>query len=431
MRDVIVVGAGFCGLSAAQWLVERGVDAVVLEARERVGGRVEARENALGERIDTGGQFLCEDMPEVMALARRKGRRLVEAWIDGDVVTQPSMPEQAAERIYADAGAIRRRLRGLDPADPSIRRLSVADWLARQPENRDARDAFRSTIEGLWCQPVYRVPLWYLADNDRRITNRVSELQLFPADTMHAMAADIAAELGDRVRLAEPVERIERDKGGVRVSTARGHWRARCAIVAVPPVAASRITHAPALPNALRGALGAWSSGTVVKKRLRYDRPFWRERGLCGMVVWIQPHGLFACDSSLDQDHPTLTVFVGGPLAVDWARLGEAGLADEVLRRLVAALGPEAGTPIDVSSRDWTGDPWSGGGYSDIIVDLDAGDAEETLREGAWPVMFASSELSLSFPGYVEGAIVAGRAAGDTVLARLSQSAIATSASGS
>jgi monoamine oxidase len=431
MRDVIIVGAGFCGLSAAQWLVARGVDAVVIEARERVGGRVEARENALGERIDTGGQFLCEDMPQIMALARRKGRRLVEAWADGSVVTQPSMPEEDAERVYAETGTIRLRLRDLDPADPAIRRLSVADWLARQPEDRDARNAFRSTIEGLWCQPIDRVPLWYLADNDRRITNRVSELQLFPVDTMHAMAADIAAELGDRVRLAEPAERIERDEAGVRVLTERGQWRARCAIVAVPPVAASRIAHSPALPDPLRQALGAWSSGTVVKMRLRYDKPFWRERGLCGMVVWLQPHGLFACDSSSDADHAALTVFVGGPLAVAWAPLGETGLEEEVLRRLVAALGPKAGAPIDISPRDWTDDRWSGGGYSDVIVDLDARDAEATLREGVWPVFFAASELSPSFPGYVEGAIVAGRLVAERALAALSQSPIATSASGS
>jgi monoamine oxidase len=149
------------------------------------------------------------------------------------------------------------------------------------------------------------------------------------------------------------------------------------------------------------------------------------------MVVWLQPHGLFACDSSSDADHAALTVFVGGPLAVAWAPLGETGLEEEVLRRLVAALGPKAGAPIDISPRDWTDDRWSGGGYSDVIVDLDARDAEATLREGVWPVFFAASELSPSFPGYVEGAIVAGRLVAERALAALSQSPIATSASGS
>ena len=74
--DVIVVGAGFCGLAAAHELKAAGVEFLLFEARDRVGGRVEARLNGLGELIDTGGQFICDDMPEVMALAQGTARRL-------------------------------------------------------------------------------------------------------------------------------------------------------------------------------------------------------------------------------------------------------------------------------------------------------------------------------------------------------------------
>lgn len=103
-----------------------------------------------------------------------------------------------------------------------------------------------------------------------------------------------------------------------------------------------------------------------------------------------------------------------------------------MLSRLTAALGPDASSPLDVALRDWSLDAWSGGGYSDLIVDMDATDAEATLIVGCPPVHFASSELSPSFPGYVEGAIVAGRLAARRVAMNLrDQSAIATSASGS
>jgi monoamine oxidase len=164
----------------------------------------------------------------------------------------------------------------------------------------------------------------------------------------------------------------------------------------------------------------------VIKILVRYAEPFWREQGLCGMVMWRDLPGLFACDGSKDADHAALVVFVGGPLALRWHPLDEAALQAEITARLVQALGPRAADVVDFSARDWTHDRWSGGAYSDLIVDVTARNAERVILAGAPPVYFAASEVSPSFPGYVEGAIVAGRIAAAKI-----QSAIATSASGS
>ena len=78
--------------------------------------------------------------------------------------------------------------------------LTVADWLAEQPDREDARQAFLSAIEGLWCQAPATIPLWYLVDNDRRITNEVPELQYFLKGTMQALALELAKPLGDGLR---------------------------------------------------------------------------------------------------------------------------------------------------------------------------------------------------------------------------------------
>ncbi|TIN66753.1 MAG: flavin monoamine oxidase family protein, partial [Mesorhizobium sp.] len=195
---------------------------ILLEARDRVGGRVESRLNGLGERIDSGGQFLCEDMPELMALIEARGKTLVETYVDGDFITQPTMSVQRAERIYDAAMAIRERMNGIDPDDVSIAGLTVADWLARQRDSADARAVFRSMIEGLWCMALDQIPLWYLIDNDRRVTNEVPELQYFVRETMHSLADDLARDLGDRLRLSEPVKRIEHSSQGVLVVSAGG-----------------------------------------------------------------------------------------------------------------------------------------------------------------------------------------------------------------
>ena len=102
------------------------------------------------------------------------------------------------------AMAIRERMNAIEPDDPSIAGMSVAAWLERQPDPADAKTAFRSMIEGLWCLALDKVPLWYLIDNDRRITNEVPELQYFAARD-HAVAGRRIwrGDLGDRVRLGD------------------------------------------------------------------------------------------------------------------------------------------------------------------------------------------------------------------------------------
>ncbi|PBC20483.1 MULTISPECIES: flavin monoamine oxidase family protein [unclassified Mesorhizobium] len=417
--DVVIVGAGFTGLSAALELKQAGIDFVLLEARDRVGGRVEAVRNGLGERIDSGGQFLCEDMPEVMALAKARGKTFVETYVEGDFTTHPSMRPKDAKQTYHGAMAIRERMNGVEPDDPSIAGMSVAAWLEQQPDPIDAKTAFRSLIEGLWCLPMDQVPLWHLIDNDRRITNEVPELQYSLRETMQSLAEDLAGDLGDRVRLGEPVTRVENGSQGVRVVTDNGVTQSRRVLVALPPATAAKLAFAPALPATLAKALGVWESGAVIKILVRYPKPFWREQGLSGMVMWRDLPGLFACDASRDAEHAALVVFVGGPLAFRWRALSDAALRAEVTARLVAALGPGAADSEDFSQRDWIHDRWSGGAYSDLIVDATARDAERTILAGAPPVHFAASELSPSFPGYVEGAIVAGRIAARNIIAEL------------
>jgi monoamine oxidase len=418
--DVIVAGAGFTGLAAAHELIAAGIDVCVLEARDRVGGRVESRIFRDGQRVDTGGQFLCEDMPEVMALARRFGKTLVETPLDGEFVVQPPLRGADAERVYADSVAIRERMLEIDPSDRTIAGLTVAAWLDRQEDDASAKAAFRSVVEGLWCQDATRIPLWHLIDNDRRVTNETTELQYFLGETMASLAEGLAARLGDRVRLGCAVERISYGQELVQVATCAGLFEARQVIVAVPPVMAARIAYDPPLPAKLAASLGAWESGTVIKGFIRYERPFWRENGLSGTVMWHDQHGLFACDASRAADHAMLVVFMGGPRAAFWGGLDEARFGAELLSRLAAALGPEAATPIEIMRRDWTKDRWSGGGYGDMIMDMQAHDAEAVLRAGRPPVHFASSETAPSFPCYIEGALVAGREAARRVAELLS-----------
>ncbi|WP_413988166.1 flavin monoamine oxidase family protein [Labrys okinawensis] len=422
--EVVIVGAGFTGLAAASEFKAAGIDFRLLEARDRVGGRVEGARNGLGERVDLGGQFFCEDMPGVMALAQQYGKTLVTTPFEGDSLLQPaSRNGHDIEEAFARAAALRQRMRAIDPADPAIAGLTASAWAERQETTPEARHMFLSMVEGLWCKPAEAIPFWYVASNDQRITNKVSELQYFAGETLHSLAEDMARSLGSGVETSQPVERIVRDSDGVTVEGRSRTYQARHAILAVPPVMVRKIAFEPGLPPSLREALAAWESGTVVKSFLRYPSAFWRRKGLSGSVLWLDRRGLYVCDASPDEDHAMLVAFAGGPIATLWMANGEAMLRRQLLSRLVPALGPEAAEPLDFICRDWSGDRWSGGGYSDDIMDMAARDAEDVLRRGLAEVSFASSELSPSFPSYVEGAITIGRLQARAVIARFSAAA--------
>jgi monoamine oxidase len=410
-HDVIVVGAGFSGLSAATELMGAGRDVVLLEARGRVGGRVESVRLADGARIDSGGQFLCRDMKELVGLARAHGRHITMAYADGDEVFQPPIPLSRGYEIWAGVDALRERIIHLDPGDPALAGLTVSQWVAGHKDiDPDVAAAFLRLIEGLWCRSPDDISFAWLASTDARITNEFSEMESFLGTTMHALADDLAHALGDRLLTSSPVSRIEHGTGGAIVHAGGRRFEAARVILCVPPVMASRIAYDPPAPASVARAFAAWGTGDVIKLFIRYETPFWRAHGLAGTVMWSAPHGLYACDASRD-GVSGLVMFIGGRFARHWHDRPEADLRDYIRDRLVEALGEEAGKITEMSIRDWTDDTWSGGAYGDNVVDPGAGDAEAPLRQGFGPIRFASSELSPRYPGYIEGAITMGRIA--------------------
>lgn len=421
-HDVIVVGAGFSGLAAATDLKQAGLDVIVLEARDRVGGRVESVSLADGARIDSGGQFLCRDMPNVRAMAERQGNPVIMAYVEGEETFRPPMPPERAQEIWAGVDRLRARIRSLDASDPALAGLTVSQWIAGQPLDPDVAATFLGLVEGLWCRSPDDVAFAWFASTDARITNRHSEMESFLAGTMHGLAEALAAVLGDRVRTSHPVSRIEHSDQGAVVHVGATRFVAGRVILCVPPVVARRIAFDPPPPPAVANALAAWGPGDVIKIFIRYRTPFWRARGRSGMVLWSRPMRLYACDASRG-DIAGLVMFIGGPAARAWHGRREAELRAFVRGQLIEALGADAGDILEMSVRDWTDDAWSGGAYSDTVVDLSIDDAETPLRDGFGPIRFASSELSPAFPGYIEGAITMGRLAAAEAIAAFSATA--------
>lgn len=405
--DVVVAGAGLTGLAAARELAAAGLSIAVLEARDRVGGRVESRVGPSGERFDTGGQFVCDDMPGIMALVREFGGTLLDMRRPGRPLDVPALSDADLEDRV---DALRERVAALDPDDPALAGKSVEDWLVASDIEPAVAEAFRSLVDSLWCLDPAEFPLWHMIENERRFTNEVTELQYCVGETMHELAERMAAPLGAALRLATPVAAVERRGERLLVETATGPIDAGFVLLAMPPAMAARVRLDPPASPGLAHALAVWKAGDVIKVMLRYPRPFWRERGLSGTVRWLEPRGLFACDASRRDKH-ALVLFVGASMSRRLAARPEEEIAAWSADAVTAAFGGGVPEPLDVHVRNWCGDAWSGGAYSDLIRDAAARDAQAVLIEGAGRLRFASSELSPSFPGYMEGALVAGRQA--------------------
>jgi monoamine oxidase len=408
-RDVIVVGAGFTGLTAARELLAVGLDVLLLEARDRVGGKVESTVLSDGTRVDTGGQFFCRDMMELTGLISAQGRKPVMTHYDGETIYRPPISQEQGYERWRGVDALRDRMIATRQDDPDLAKLTVADWVALQADvSADVRKSFLRLIKGLWCRSPEEVSFTWLASNDRRITNTYSEMEMFLPETVHAVADTLAEELGNRLRLNTAVTHIEYSDTGVIVTAGGERFSARRLVLAVPPVMVRKLDFTPALPNRLIHALDAWSPGLSIKVLVSYDKPFWHDKGLSGAVMWHEPQGLYACDASRG-DYAGQVIFVGGPEAEHWHNRPQEELITFIREQLTAAFGPLGGAARDIHVRDWVNDPWSDGAYSDVVTRLDAADTEDVLREGLPSIRFASSELALSYPGYIEGAITAGK----------------------
>ncbi|MCU1360759.1 MAG: flavin monoamine oxidase family protein [Ilumatobacteraceae bacterium] len=421
--DVVVVGAGFAGLTAATVLQQQGYDVEVVEARDRVGGKTDSQLDDAGRRVDTGGQFVCDDMPNIVGLVQQLGMHLVSvdhdrsghAFVGGGLTTaDPAALWTTFEQADAAYAGIWDMQNGPDGPDGPDGTLGA--WLASLGLEDAVVQAARSSLAGVMCVSVDDLPFAHVVDLANRTPLTRDELQYVVHETMHSVAEQLAGALTRPVRLSTPASSIEVDGSSVLLRTEDGNVTARHVIVAIPPSAYGSITFVTPLPQDTIHAANAFRAGSVVKFLIGYDRAFWHRDDVGPTAVWIDPAGLYLGDASLP-GAPMLVAFLGGPSSEAWRRLTAADRRATLLERLIEAYGPDAASPRSIVERDWPPDRWGGGGYWNVLVSGDHHDAVDVLRRGAPSVTFASTELAASFPGYIEGAISAGRAAAATVAA--------------
>jgi monoamine oxidase len=376
---VVVVGAGFAGLAAADALATGGADVTVFEARERVGGRVHSSRLDNGAVVELGAEFVLPGYEVLRATAGRLGLELYEKGTlygdreprDGPPVTREEVAAAATALRDPGSGSIADALERLVPSDGA--RAAIAARLAvssgYELEDQDAA-ALAESAAGFGAYPSHGV----VGGNDR-----------------------IALGLAHRVavRTSTPVARVAWSDEGVIVQAGGDEVAADACVIATPAPHALELGWDPQLPGWKCDALAAVRYGQAAKLFLPLAAPVQPSQTLSVPLrfwTWTQ-HGIAAASS-----------FAGTASALERLEVDRGpGAWAKVVRRLRPDLEYAEGPPL---LSTWHDDPWARGAYSalSLTTPLD----EDALARTVGPVVFAGEHTAGRWHALMEGALRSG-----------------------
>ncbi|MDI1483970.1 flavin monoamine oxidase family protein [Polyangium sp. y55x31] len=445
--SVVVVGAGLSGLVAARRLAAAGVSVVVLEARDRVGGRTLSHTTAHGDRVDLGAQWIGPTQDRMTKLVAELGLSTFKQWHDGKKVLslggtlttyKTSIPSLSLIGAV-DLGITIQRIETLVKEVPIEDPLSAAKalewdgttveaWKRKNVKTRGAKAMLDTAVRAVFAAEPSELSLlfflYYLRQGGglmrlTEIENGAQETRL--AEGFQEVSKRIARELGeDRVVLGAPVRRIAQDAAGVTVTSDAGTWRCKRVIVAVPPALAGRIDYEPALPASRDQLTQRSPMGSVIKCVATYESPFWRQAGYSGEALSdVGSVKLVFDDSPEDGSRGALVGFFMGKDARAMSGKSPEERKKAALDSFTRFFGPSAAAPIDYVDQDWPAERWSRGCYSMVLGPGVLTAHALALRAPVGRVHWAGTETARVWTGYMEGAVEAGERASDEVLAGL------------
>jgi monoamine oxidase len=441
--DVVVVGAGFAGLSTARRLTRLSRTVVVLEGRDRVGGR-SLTTTIAGIPVDLGGTFVGPTQDEVLKLAAELGCETVPTHNAGtnlirwrgrvrsyrSTIPRLSMIELLdVSRIQWRVERLSRQVPVAEPwASPIAHRLddqSLESWLRSVHASASTRDLMAIMARVTWGAEPADVSMLHAVRYVKAAGGLGPMLDVeggaqqdrFPSGTQQ-IALKMAEELGDAVRRDAIVRRIERLADGVVVHTETDAITARAVVVAIPPQHRGAITFEPALPEGYAELTRHWPQGNLSKAYAAYDTPFWRADGRSGEALSDDGPVFITFDVSPSDEGPG--ILLGFTDARTFDPLPAAARRERALDCFATLFGDAALAPIDYVDHCWGSEQFAPGGPTAAVPPGAWTSYGRWLRKPVDAIFWAGTETADEWTGFLDGAVRSGQRAAAEVEAYLS-----------
>ena len=440
--DVVIIGAGLAGLSAAEPLVRAGYNVIVVEGRDRVGGRVKTIKIADTE-VDAGATWIGPHHTAVRELANRLGVRLIPQYHAGkSVLSFDGMRQDENGSAFAsgpdhDLSRIALSLETLADAVPVaapwehpdvdyLESMSFSEWLTTVEASVETCTFFNVLSLVHWGAPIADVSLLNVIRYIKCFGSLEVMLKVEGGDqqdriegTAQGLVNRFADSLDARILLNAPVERIITNDNDLTVQTPHYEISAPFAIITASPAHRSFINFTPPLPDQYYGLARAWRLGALSKAFIAYEKPFWREDGLSGESV-SDSHTVFLTFdvSPQDKSKGILMAFCD---ARGFDGFNQEERQQRVVDQLVHLYGEQARKIIDYADFSWGNDSFAPGGPNPAVGPGAWRSFGRFLSEPVGQLHWAGTETAHETSGTMNGAILSGQRAANEVIRRLTR----------
>ncbi|KAG8508096.1 Amine oxidase [flavin-containing] A, partial [Galemys pyrenaicus] len=448
MFDVVVIGGGISGLSAAKLLAEHGTNVLVLEARDRVGGRTYTVRNEHVNYVDVGGAYVGPTQNKILRLSKELGLETYKINVNERLVqyvkgkTYPfrgAFPPVWNPIAYLDYNNLWRTMDNMGkeiPADAPWDAPHAEEWDKMTMKELIDKICWTKTARqfaslfvniNVTSEPQEVSALWFLwyvkqCGGTTRIfsvTNGGQERKFVGGSGQ--VSERIMALLGDRVKLSCPVTGVDQSGENIIITTLNHEvYECKYVISAIPPVLTTKIHFTPMLPPERNQLIQRLPMGAVIKCMMYYKEAFWKKKDYCGCMLIEDeeaPISITLDDTKPDGSLPAIMGFILARKAVRLAKLHKEIRKKKICELYAKVLGSqEALQPVHYEEKNWCEEQYSGGCYTAYFPPGIMTQYGRVIRQPVDRIFFAGTETATHWSGYMDGAVEAGERAAREVL---------------